>query len=119
MASAHREEDIVVSGWDMVTPLGTELEEQWAAFEDGRSGAGSRDTRHGEIPILRLERLDVNDRLILDQIVEGEVATVSRDVIGDPCACLSALKLGWTVLRDAFERIGVIGLDETIADPEG
>jgi 3-oxoacyl-[acyl-carrier-protein] synthase II len=40
MARQPSAKDIVIVGYDMVTPLGTELEAQWAAFAAGRSGVG-------------------------------------------------------------------------------
>jgi 3-oxoacyl-[acyl-carrier-protein] synthase II len=38
MSRPSEQTDIVISGYDMVTPLGTELEAQWEAFAAGRSG---------------------------------------------------------------------------------
>ncbi len=38
MARSDHNKDIVIVGYDMVSPLGTELEAQWEAFKDGRSG---------------------------------------------------------------------------------
>jgi 3-oxoacyl-[acyl-carrier-protein] synthase II len=38
MIHPPRGTDIVICGYDMVSPLGTQLEEQWAAFAAGRSG---------------------------------------------------------------------------------
>lgn len=38
MARQPSPKEIVVSGYDMVTPLGDDLEAQWAAFAAGRSG---------------------------------------------------------------------------------
>lgn len=33
--------EIVITGYDMLTPLGTQMEEQWDAFAAGRSGVGA------------------------------------------------------------------------------
>ena len=38
MARETRDSDIVIVGYDMITPLGEELESQWEAFASGRSG---------------------------------------------------------------------------------
>ncbi|MCP4674380.1 MAG: beta-ketoacyl-[acyl-carrier-protein] synthase family protein [Deltaproteobacteria bacterium] len=38
MARPSQKDDIVIAGYDMVTPLGTELEAEWEAFAAGRSG---------------------------------------------------------------------------------
>ncbi len=38
MANTPHKSDIVISGYDMVTPLGTDLPRQWEAFASGRSG---------------------------------------------------------------------------------
>jgi 3-oxoacyl-[acyl-carrier-protein] synthase II len=40
MARQAAANDIVIVGYDMVTPLGTALEAQWEAFAAGRSGVG-------------------------------------------------------------------------------
>jgi 3-oxoacyl-[acyl-carrier-protein] synthase II len=38
MANTPQKSDIVISGYDMVTPLGTDMVHQWEAFASGRSG---------------------------------------------------------------------------------
>ena len=38
MIRAPKKDDIVIAGYDMVTPLGTELESSWEAFAAGSSG---------------------------------------------------------------------------------
>jgi 3-oxoacyl-[acyl-carrier-protein] synthase II len=38
MSTKRSPEDIVISGYDMITPLGERLDEQWDAFAAGRSG---------------------------------------------------------------------------------
>ncbi|MCP4602123.1 MAG: beta-ketoacyl-[acyl-carrier-protein] synthase family protein [Proteobacteria bacterium] len=38
MARSNHKKDIVIAGYDMVSPLGTELEAQWEAFAASRSG---------------------------------------------------------------------------------
>lgn len=60
--------DIVISGYDMVSPLGVELEEQWTAFAAGKSGIDwvhrfeRRDADpvkvSGEVPRLTYENFD-------------------------------------------------------------
>jgi len=55
-------QDIVIAGYDMVTPLGQELDAQWEAFAAGRSGVGW------------ITRFDVDDRFPVR--VAGEVPRV-------------------------------------------
>jgi 3-oxoacyl-[acyl-carrier-protein] synthase II len=54
--------DIVLAGFDMVTPLGEELESQWRAFAAGRSG------------VVRLDRFEYDDRYPVR--VAGQVPAV-------------------------------------------
>ncbi len=53
MGRATQKDDIVIVGYDMVTPLGSEPEAQWEAFAAGRSGVDwvSRFTVTEEFPV--------------------------------------------------------------------
>ncbi|MCU0661691.1 MAG: beta-ketoacyl-[acyl-carrier-protein] synthase family protein [Myxococcota bacterium] len=68
MSHAPHGNEIVICGYDMVSPLGVQLEEQWAAFTSGKSGIDwvrrfeLRDTDlvkvSGEVPRLTYESFD-------------------------------------------------------------
>ncbi len=68
MKRAPQKDDIVIAGYDMVTPLGTDLDEQWQAFAAGRSGVrwisrfepGENDPVRvaGEVPAIDFSHFD-------------------------------------------------------------